>query len=90
VTLKTGTAPTIDATDVVCLFKDATQAVVLPAVATSAGRILFLKSGTGSVTVTANASETIDGGAGTLLLTPSKGAIVYATSSGWFILSQVN
>ena len=88
VTLKTGTAPTIAAGDVVCLFKDATQAVVLPAIATSAGRILMLKAGTGSVTVTANASELIDNGAGTLLLTPAKGAILYATSSGWFQLAD--
>ena len=89
VTEKTGTAPTIAATDVVCIFKDATQAVVLPAIASNLGRVLMLKSGTGSVTVTANASELIDLGAGTLLLTPGKGAILYAISTGWFKLASV-
>ena len=89
VTAKTGTAPTIAATDVVCLFTDTTQAVVLPAVASNVGRILMLKCGTGSCTVTGNASETIDGGAGTLLLTPNKGAILFATSSGWWKLADV-
>lgn len=89
-TVLTGTAPTIPATSTVVIYNGVSSDSVLPAVASSAGRLLFLKNinGTGTATVTANAAEKIDGGDGTLTLTPNKGAILFAITGGWAKLAD--
>lgn len=90
VTTKTGTAPVLAATDTVCLFSGATQASVLPAVADASGHLMFFKNiGTGTITLTGSGAETIDGGAGTLALTPMKGVTLYSNGVGWYKLASI-
>lgn len=59
----------------------------LPASTGNVGLIYFLKSTGGTVTVTPNGAETIDGAA-TLSLTAGQSAIICSDGSNWHILSQ--
>lgn len=87
---KTGTAPVLTANDVVMLFDGATQASVLPSASAMAGYVIFLKNiGTGTATITGSATETIDGGAGTVALTPMKGVTLYSNGTSWYKLASI-
>jgi hypothetical protein len=87
---KTGTAPVLTANDVVMLFDGATQASVLPSATAMSGYVIFLKNiGTGTATITGSATETIDGGAGTVALTPMKGVTLYSNGTSWYKLASI-
>jgi len=89
-TTKTGTAPVLSVADTVCLFSGATQASVLPGAAAAPGHLMFFKNiGTGTITLTGSGAETIDGGAGTVALTPQKSVTLYSNGVGWYKLASV-
>lgn len=92
VTSVTGTSATLTDDDHVVLVDDDTAGAAvtinLPAAADSAGNIHTIKKlgTTGSVTIDANASETIDGATTKVLSTQYDSVEVYCNGTAWFLI----
>jgi hypothetical protein len=65
--------------------------VTLPAAASNTGRLYFIKktdSGANTVTVDANASETIDGATTVVLGNENEAVLILCNGTAWFLLSR--